>query len=196
MVVGKHLSFISICFWNVGGLVSKTYNKLSDDNFIRELLPYDLVCLSETHIGYDAVYIEDFQYIPICRSMSKNNRYYRGLAILIRNSIRKGLKILLNTSSEFQWLKLSKEFFHLDSDVFICFSYITTCTFLQQSNEDTLDAIVRDINIYRSKGNILLLGDLNARTGIELDFIHKDDDKHIPLDIIDSELNQRESEDI
>ena len=103
-----------------------------------------------------------------------------------------------NTSSEFQWLKLSKDFFHLDSDIYICFSYVTPCTFLQQSNEDTFDAIIRDVNVYRSKGNILLLGDLNARTGTEFDFICKDDDKHLPLDssyIIDSDLRQRMSED-
>ena len=71
-----------------------------------------------------------------------------------------------------------KDFFNVDSHVFICFSYITPCSYLQQSNEDTLDAIDRDINIYKSKGNNLLCGDLNARTGRELDFISMDDDKH------------------
>ncbi|MEW8547303.1 MAG: hypothetical protein AB2693_27665, partial [Candidatus Thiodiazotropha sp.] len=95
-------------------------------------------------------------------------------------------------------MTLSKEFFHLESDIFICFSYITPCTFLQQSNEDTLDAIIRDINTYKDKGRILLCGDLNARTGQELDFIQKDDDRHLPLDtsyIIDTNISQRKSED-
>ena len=95
-------------------------------------------------------------------------------------------------------MKLKKDFFNLDSDVFICFSYITPCSFLQQSNEDTLDAIVRNININKSKGNILLRGDLNASTGRELDFMSKDDDKHLPLDTsytTDSDLKQRDSED-
>ena len=67
-----------------------------------------------------------------------------------------------------------------------------------KSKADTLDAIVRDINIYKSEGNILLCGDLNDRTGRELDFISKNDDKHLPLDtsyIIDSDLKQRVSED-
>ena len=64
MAVRNRSSFISTCSWNVGGLISKTYNKLNDVNFIQEILPYDLVCLSETHIGYDStVYIEGFQYI-------------------------------------------------------------------------------------------------------------------------------------
>lgn len=142
--------------------------------------------------------MESFQYIPVCRPISKNNRYYGGLAILIRNTIRKGLKILPNISSEFQWLNLTKDFFNLDSDVFICFSYITHCSVLQQSNEVMLDTIVRDINIYKSKGNILFCGDLNARTGRELDFINKDEDKNLPLDtsyVIDSDLKHRESED-
>ena len=73
------------------------------------------------------------------------------------------------------------------------------CTFSQQSNEDTLDAIISDVNLCKSKGNIVLLGDLNARTGRELDFIYKDDDKHLPLDtsyIVDAGLKQRISEDV
>lgn len=119
MAIGKISSFISICFWNVGGLVSKSYNKLKDVSFIQEIMPYDLVFLSETHIGYDkSVNLEGFQYIPLCRSLSKNNRYYGGLAILIRNTIRKGIKVLTNTSSEFQWLILSKDFFSISIETY------------------------------------------------------------------------------
>ena len=120
MVVGKKSSFISICSWNVGGLISKTYNKLKYNAFIQEISPYDVVFLSETHIGNDvAVHLYGFQYISICRSMSKNSRYYGGLAILIRNSVRKGIQILQNTSSEFQWVKLSKDFFNLNNDIVV-----------------------------------------------------------------------------
>ena len=70
-------SFISICSWNVGGLISKSNNKLNDDRFIQEIQSYDIVFLSETHTGLDThIDMKDFQHIPVCRPMSSNNRYY------------------------------------------------------------------------------------------------------------------------
>ena len=103
-----------------------------------------------------------------------------------------------NTSSEFQWVKLLKNAFNLEKDLFICFSYISPCMFQHKSDSDALDAIVRDINSYKNDGSILLCGDLNARTGSDTDFIINDDDGHIPLDpdyIIDAKVRKRESED-
>ena len=190
---------VSICSWNVGGLISKSYNKISDPSFVNELTSYDIAFLCETHIGMENhIDIEGFQHIPICRPIARNNRYYGGLAVLIRKSIRSGIKILKNTSSEFQWIKLSKNFFNLEKDIYVCFSYVSPCSFQHKSDADTLEAIVRDINIFRNEGHILLCGDLNARTGSDPDFIQNDTDKHIPLDpsyIIDANIIQRCSED-
>ena len=70
--------------------------------------------------------------------------------------------------------------------------------FQYKSVSDTLEAIVRDINIYKNDGLIVLCGDLNARTGLDSDFIQNDDDEHIPLDpayIIDANVTTRDSED-
>lgn len=115
------------------------------------------------------------------RPSSTNNIYYGGLAILLRKTIKNGIKILQSTSSEYQWIKLSKEFFHLEKDIYICFSYLSPCMFQSKSDTNTLDAIFRDINIFKNNGHIVFCGDLNARTGMEFDFIRNDNDKHIPL---------------
>ena len=192
-------SFVSICSWNVGGLFSRNINKINDPDFLKELLPYDIIFLSETHTGYETrISIDGFQHFPICRPISSNSRYYGGLALLIRNSIRNGIKIQKNTSSEYQWVKLCKNFFHLEKDIFICFSYISPCNFQTKSDTDSIEAIFRDINLFKNIGNVILCGDLNARTGSELDFIIDDTDKHIPLDpqyIIDQDIQPRKSQD-
>ena len=141
-------SIVSICSWNVGGLFSKNINKINDPDFLKELLPYDIIFLSETHTGYETkILIDGFQHFPICRPISSNSRYYGGLALLIRNSIRNGIKILKNTSSEYQWVKLCKNFFHLEKDTFICFSYISPCNFQTKSDTDSIEAIL-EISIY------------------------------------------------
>ena len=111
---------------------------------------------------------------------------------LIRNTVRNGIKILKNTNSEYQWIQLTKNFFQLEKDIFICFSYISPFNFQNKSDTDSLDAIFRDINVFKNVRYILLCGDLNARTGTDLDFIRNDTDKHIPLDsqyIIDQNIH-------
>ena len=89
-------SLISICTWNFGVIISKSYNKLNNSNFRKELSSYDTVFLSETHTGSDTrIYIEGFQHVQICRPISCNNRYYHsGLALLIRKTLSNGIKIL------------------------------------------------------------------------------------------------------
>jgi hypothetical protein len=44
----------AFCVWNVGGLISKSYNKIQDENFIKEIKDYDIVLLTETHLGYNS----------------------------------------------------------------------------------------------------------------------------------------------
>ena len=91
-----------------------------------------------------------------------------------------------------------KDYFSLDKDIYICFSYISPCLFQSKSDSDSLEAIIRDINNFKDYGNILICGDLNARTGLDPNFIVNDSDKHVPLDpsyIIDSNILQRNSED-
>ena len=117
---------------------------------------------------------------------------------MIRNTIRNGIKILKNTSSEYQWVKLCKTFFNLEKDIFICFSYISPCNFQTKSDSDTIEAVFRDMNLFNNTGQVLMCGDLNARTGSEIDFIIDDTDKHIPIDpqhVIDQNIQQRKSQD-
>lgn len=45
---------LSFCVWNVGGLIIKSYNKIQDENFIKEIKDYDIVLLRETHLDYNS----------------------------------------------------------------------------------------------------------------------------------------------
>lgn len=71
---------LTFCVWNVGGLISKNYNKIQDNNFINQINTYDIILLCETHIGYGTpVNIEGYNYFPVCRAQSSNRRFYGGL---------------------------------------------------------------------------------------------------------------------
>ena len=105
-------SNLSFCIWNVGGLISNAQNKLDDPLFIETINKYDIILLTETHLGYNtSVNLQDYYYYPVCRNVSKNKRYFGGLGILIRENIRPTIKLLENKCKEYQWLKLEKSFF-------------------------------------------------------------------------------------
>ena len=101
---------INFCYWNIGGLFTKNINKTNDTHFLKEIQDYDIVILAETHVGYDtSVVIENFNYFPVCRDISTNGRYYGGLAILRKNSLKEHIKILPSTCKDYQWLKFDKK---------------------------------------------------------------------------------------
>lgn len=101
-----------------GGLISENYDK----DFISEFDKSDIVMLTETHIGYEHnIQFDNFYFYAFCREKSKNNRYFGGLGILIRKSIKVGIKFINNGTSEYQRLKLCKEFF---SSLIETFTYV------------------------------------------------------------------------
>jgi hypothetical protein len=56
-------------------------------------------------------------------------------------------------------------------------------SYKQQGDEDILEIIEKDItNEYKDKDNIILCGDMNARSGSEPDFIQNDNyDIYVPV---------------
>ena len=62
-------SFVSICSWKVGGLFSKTLNKVNDSNFCKELLSHDIVFfLKHTQamkLGFYSKVFNTFQYVDL-----------------------------------------------------------------------------------------------------------------------------------
>lgn len=111
---------LNICTWNVGGMISDGINKSTDKLAINQIKNYDLVLLTETHIGYNTnIEITDLTYYPVCRDKSSNNRYFCGLGILVKRNIRKGFLILPNTNKDDQWLMLKKDIFNVKKKTFI-----------------------------------------------------------------------------
>ena len=69
-------------------------------SFINKIDKYDLAFLTETHIGYDTniPIIGNFICHIVCRPKAKaNNRYFGGIAILIKKELKLHFKILKNT---------------------------------------------------------------------------------------------------
>ena len=114
-------------------------DKPNDQAFIRSIDGYDILCLQETKLERDKVIsFNNYQTHAIHRPYEKNFPASGGMLILVNPSISTGISFIENACSEIQWLKLSKEYFFLEKDLFICFTYIApdTSTYTIRHNLD------------------------------------------------------------
>ena len=170
---------IKICHWNVEGLRCNSDDpKLHDPEFLKEICNNDIICLSEIHCSFENdIDIDDFYCFKLCRSKTKKvNRHFGGVAIYYRKAYKNGIKFLEHKNDDYVWMKLSKLFFGLKDDLYLCYSYIPpeNSSYYKTRGQDTLYYIEQDIQKFTVKGSILLCGDLNARTGCAPDYIQND----------------------
>ena len=89
-----------------------------------------------------------------------------------------------SVKDEIIWLKLKKEFFKLDRDIFIiCFVYVppSSSSFPTTSEFDIFEKIEEDIYKFSQIGNIIIAGDINAKAATESDFVSDNLDEHSPV---------------
>ena len=171
---------ILCCFWNIGGLK----DKLEDELFLTEIKGNDIILLAETHIGHNQkISLEGYFCYQVCRPVSGNGRFYGGLAVLIKSHIRPHVSILKNTKKDFQWLKFDKTFFNFQRDLYVCLAYIppSQSSYTHNLTSDLLDDLENEISLYTSCGDVMVCGDLNARTASSPDCIINDEINHLPV---------------
>ena len=191
---GSYISQIGIAVWNINSFKKKinnfSYNKLHDENVLEILVQNRIFCLLETHHTADevgALHIEQFKCHSICRPKPKNVKRYKpsgGLALYIHTSISPGVDILPEPGTESVFVKLKKNYFGLQNDLFICFSYCVPSSSKVLHREFMPDDLFEDLQAklakYEQRGDVLLFGDLNSRTSNMLEYLPNDSNEHVP----------------
>jgi exonuclease III len=172
---------LSVASWNINGIKNKDYDKGQDPEFHNEVNKHDIVCISETHTGKDYnIKIPGFchkstKVRPICK---KNNKYYGGMILLVREELSEGVTVLKNKFNDSILVKLDKTHFSLDKDLFIGFFYVvpsnSTYTTSVSNDIDAFDEIESFIHKFSEDGDIILMGDFNSRVCTKADFIPDD----------------------
>ena len=175
--------------WNIDGLYQRVDNiricKLEDPFVINLINSYDIFCMTETHCNStDCPILPGYKVYLNNRPKQKNAwRASGGIACFVKESISKGVKFIETMKhSEICWLKLTKGFFHLLNDMYICIVYMSphNSSFTSR-REDLFEVIENNISTLDTMNQILILGDFNARTGTEPDFtMYSNIDKHLP----------------
>ena len=139
--------------------------------------------------------------MKICRPLNKHiNRHFGGIAVLYKSELKPGITFLEHQNNDYLWLKMDRQFFGLDEDVFMCIVYIPpeNSSYYKVRNQDTLAYINEDLAKYTTLGKIILAGDFNARSNVKNDFIRNDNGDDIDTFhyIADKEILTRNSQDM
>ena len=174
--------------WNIEGIFEKvngiTQCKMHDETFIRTVQKFDIICIQETHVSETQPLpeIKDFYAIPHCRKVSSNNRYFGFFLVLLRKTIKNGIKTGINVDKDCFEIILQKTFFGIENDIKILFTYaspINSC-YSKCRDQNILDKIDKKVS-FDDTENLILMGDLNGRTNLADDFVRDEDDKHSPI---------------
>ena len=112
---------------------------------------------------------EGFYSFSKSRKKSKRARHYSGgISILVKQNLKRGVKIIDEKCEGFLWVKLCKDFSRFPQDIFVCSVYIHR---ERKFNVDHFTTLNEQILKYRSQGDIILCGDFNSRIGNLPDFI-------------------------
>ena len=100
----------------------------------------------------------------------KNKRAKRGsggVCAFIKQSLLKGTEQIKSTIDDCLWIVLDKNFFNTDSNLYICCCYLppSNSKVIGHLNVDVHDILQTEILRYQSKGEIVVIGDLNCRVG-------------------------------
>ena len=190
MIKKVNFSFIKIGCWNIHGAYYKVngfdVNKLEDPLFLGTLKEHDILCLQETHCGLNDLmnsHIHEFHGIPHCRKISNNNRYFGGMLLLVRKTIRKGVKVVSTDNRDILGIRLLKSFFGLPEDLTIWFVYAPPLgTPYLIDRENVLNCLDKKLN---NTNHSMVMGDLNGKTNTDLDYVPDLHDKHSPINDIE-----------
>ena len=122
-------------------------------------------------------------------SQSKNQNENRrrssgGIVVYIKSDISQGIDYIKSEHSDIMWLKVKKQFFEIENDLFIGVIYISPKNSSNvKHKQDTYQILEKELSHYSRQGDIMLGGDFNSRLGKKYtDYIISDTNDYLPVD--------------
>lgn len=169
------LSDISLSTWNINGLSNQVLgDKTRNKDFLDNISKYDFIFLTETWSN-TVVDIPGFEAVSSCTAARKSNKGSRlsgGITLIFKDKFKNQVTIV-KQSKNFLWCKISKNNLNSDLDLYFCGVYIPPENSTYFENE-IFDELEDDLVSFSNKGNVMLLGDFNARTSKQEDFVSKE----------------------
>ena len=152
---------------------------------------FDFIVLLETWLkenhcndySLNGYVLQHFYRTAICQ---KAKRGSGGIAVYIKEHLVRGLEQVQDTElkviDDRVWYRLHKSFFGLENDLYIGLWYIPPSYSCRHTQTEEMWAYFeKEISYFQMKGDLIIMGDLNARTGEKCDWIELDDRDNLPL---------------
>jgi hypothetical protein len=122
---------LKIQCWNVQGAFFNNdgdrYSKMhNDSDFQGHTKKYLIFGLIETHHTAEDIHlmhIQGYRCFQVCRKKLKRGPKSGGICVYVHESISLGVSKVNTSGSESILIRLKKEYFHLDRDIIVSFSY-------------------------------------------------------------------------
>lgn len=156
--------------WNIQDPVGDSTNKFEIAEFLSKITDNSIVCLQETK---SQVKIEGF----VSFNSNRENSRSGGVCILVKNHMRKGVShVKCDGSNDIVAIKFDKHFFRMDFDLYLVCFYISPSTSqYAKKTPDYTENVFAALNSIShkllQKGELILCGDANSRTGVLPDYI-------------------------
>ncbi len=169
-------SHLSIATWNIQGIRNTSLDKTVDEDFINEIKPHHIIGLTETHCSPgELLSVPGYHAMLSCRNRS-HTKAHGGIAVLVKNEIRKGIKLIQGNSQDTIWICLNQNFFNTDQDIYIGTVYLSPAnsSYSQKLEYSPFELLTYDIIKFNEKGHIIVMGDFNSRTSTVSDLVVAD----------------------
>ena len=127
--------------------------------------------------------ISQYRCFQVCRKKLKKGPKNGGICVYIHQSITQGVSKVSTAGSESIFIKLKKDFFNLDRDIIVSFTYCVPngSSYQIRTQFDPLDDYVEKLSNISGSYDLLSLGDFNSRTAVRPDYLVDDDNTNIPV---------------
>ena len=165
---------MNIAYWNVHGFGQSKYEE--NDDFFNDLHnKYDVVCLAETMqdaprnlLGFETPFVLK------AKKNKKKGRKSGGLMVFMKQGIYK-FATKTKETDDLLWLKIENVKIPncKNETMYLCFCYLKPYQ-TKETSELTYSKLANDISYFQTRGEVLVSGDFNARTGNLYDYILHD----------------------
>ncbi len=172
-----------ISMWNIQGLNSSAFGQKSlNTEFQKSINEMDIIIPQETWSRADATTHCPPNYKEIILPSQKlstvrQGRDTGGQIIWYKSKFHNHINTVKQGKC-YTWLKIHKELLSSRKYIFLCAIYIPPSESPYYS-EDIFSTLEEETSHFQAQGNVLICGDLSARTGLQADFTDTQGSKYI-----------------
>ena len=144
---------------------------------MENILACDIVVLTETHAFNQDLSLPGFSK-PFRRDRNISKRCHKsfgGIAVFIKDCLtsRDVVSKVSNDNPDVLWIKIKKEFLNAPNNLYVACAYLSPINKKNyQTSKCGMSRLRSDVELYKTKGSVFIVGDLNARTNSDSDFIN------------------------